>query len=238
MIEQKVPFQKSISEAANRQINDAIQLKGKSLPCSVVSVDGAIITVKFEVESEFTLPQVSVPLFGPEYIRYPIQPGDKGVVFAADARLGGMSGLGPGVASLTQPASLSALVFMPIGNINWESVDPQAVTVYGPNGVVLRDTGSGAVITLTPTGILAVVGATQFEITGTGITMTATNITLNGNIILDGPITQTNTGGGGTTATMIGPLHVTNDVTAGAISLDTHVHSGVQGGSGNTGGPV
>jgi len=47
--------------------------------------------------------------------------------------------------------NLANLVFFPIGNKNWSAVDTQAVTIYGPNGVVLRDTNSGSVITLTPT---------------------------------------------------------------------------------------
>lgn len=66
----------------------------------------------------------------------------------------------------------------------------------------------------------------------------ATNITLKGNIILDGSITQTNTAGGATSATIIGPVNVINDVIAGGKSLEHHTHSGVQTGTGNTGQPV
>jgi hypothetical protein len=75
-------------------------------------------------------------------------------------------------------------------------------------------------------------------LTSGDVEIQATNITLKGNIILDGPITQNNTAGGSTTATIIGPVTVTNDVTAGGKSLMTHRHSGVQPGSGNTGQPV
>lgn len=75
-------------------------------------------------------------------------------------------------------------------------------------------------------------------LTSGDVEIQATNITLKGNIILDGQITQQNTAGGSTTATMIGPVNVTNDVTAGGKSLKTHVHSGVQTGGGNTGQPV
>lgn len=150
---QRVPFGRSINQNAMQKANDALQALGRALPCSVVSVDGAIVTVQFEVSSVFTLPHVAVPLFGPEWIRYPIQPGEKGVVFAADARLGAMSGLGGGVADLTAPANLGALVFFPIGNKTWGSVDPESVTIYGPNGVVLKDSGNATVITLTPSGV-------------------------------------------------------------------------------------
>lgn len=151
---QKTPFALTMNRFASGKAQDAIQGLGKALPCSVVSVSGAIVTVKFEVQSEFTLPNVKMPLFGPEYIRYPIQAGCKGVAFPADASLAGMSGLGGGVADLTAPANLSALVFFPIGNANWSSVDPNAVTVYGPNGVVLKDTGGGTTVTLTGGGIV------------------------------------------------------------------------------------
>lgn len=44
-------------------------------------------------------------------------------------------------------------------------------------------------------------------------------------------------GGGGAAAKITGSLETTGDVTAAGISLDSHVHSGVQGGSSTTGGP-
>ncbi|MHC7025238.1 phage baseplate protein, partial [Klebsiella pneumoniae] len=44
-------------------------------------------------------------------------------------------------------------------------------------------------------------------------------------------------GENGGTATMHGPVTVTNDVTAGGKSLMTHTHGGVETGSGNTGEP-
>jgi hypothetical protein len=234
----KTPLSKSLPNAIQGKILDAMQLVGKNLPCHVVAVDGAIVTVSFDITSDYTLPNVTMPLFGPEYIRYPIQVGCKGFAIAADARLGGNSGLGSGVSDLSQPANLSALMFMPFGNTAWSSVDANAVVIYGPNGVVIRDSGSGAVITLTPSGINCEVGSSIFNITSSAIEATSATITLNGVIVLNGPITQTNTGGGSTTATIIGPLNVTNDVTANGTSVHTHVHSGVQTGSGDSGPPV
>lgn len=151
---QKTPLTKTLNEFAYKKVLDQIQILGKSLPCSVVSKQGSIITVKFEVQSGFTLPLVTIPMFGPEYVRYPIQPGDQGMVIAADARLGGVSGLGGGVADLSTPANLTALVFLPISNVAWSAVDEDSVTIYGPNGVVLRDTGSNSVVTLTPAGVI------------------------------------------------------------------------------------
>jgi len=233
---QKTPLALSLNNFAQKKIMDAVQLLGKGLPASVVSVSGSIVTVKFEIQSGFTLPQVTIPLFGPEYVRYPIQDGCKGVVVPMDARIGGVSGLGTGTADLSIPANLSALVFLPIANTAWTSVDPNAVTLYGPNGVVIRDTGSGAVITLTPSGINCVVGGNSLLINSSGTTVTGP-FTVNGATVLNGPLSQ-GVGAGGGTATMLGPITVTNDVVAGGKSLKTHVHSGVTSGGSNTGAPV
>jgi hypothetical protein len=221
----KTPLAKSLSSFAEKKINDAFQLTGKGLPCSVVSVAGAIVTVKFEVQNiPFTLPQVTIPLFGPEYVRYPIQKGDKGTVIPFDAYLGGMSGLGGGVADLTQRANLSSLVFLPIGNKLWTSVDPNAVTIYGPNGVVLRDTGSDSIITLTPGSITIVApnqiqlktGATTMTLTPTGWSITGTNGSLS-----DGSHTTS--------------VSLMNSVWSQLVTfLNGHIHSNGNGGA-NTG---
>ena len=79
-IDQKIPFSQSINLFADRKIADALQGYGQSFPCYVTSVDGSIVTVKFDVEvpDGITLPEVTCPVAGSEYIRYPIQPGCKG----------------------------------------------------------------------------------------------------------------------------------------------------------------
>lgn len=69
------------------------------------------------------------------------------------------------------------------------------------------------------------------------VVITAPNITLNGTVMINGPLTQ-GTGSAGGAATMQGPVTVTNDVTAGGISLQGHTHTGVQPGGGNTGTPT
>ena len=67
-------------------------------------------------------------------------------------------------------------------------------------------------------------------------TINAPEIILNGNVTINGNLSQ-GMGEGGGTATMKGPVTVTNDVTAGGKSLMTHTHGGVETGSGNTGEP-
>lgn len=66
-------------------------------------------------------------------------------------------------------------------------------------------------------------------------TISTPTFTVNGATVLNGTLSQ-GRGSAGGTATMLGPITVTNDVTAGGISLMGHKHSDPQGGT--TGGPV
>jgi len=152
---QKIPLARSLNLFAERKIADFIQLTGKALPCKVTAVSGSIVTVSFQVGGPWTLPTVTVPMFGPEYIRYPTQVGDTGVVFPADASLGGITGLGGAAPVLpTLAGNLSALVFFPVASKNWSaSEDPNSVVIYGPNGVILRTLNKSASLTLTATGV-------------------------------------------------------------------------------------
>lgn len=67
-------------------------------------------------------------------------------------------------------------------------------------------------------------------------TINASEIILNGNVTINGNLSQ-GMGDGGGTATMRGPVAVTNDVTAGGKSLMTHTHGGVEHGNDSTGEP-
>lgn len=219
---QKVPLTRAQASFVRRRVLDEIQRRGRAMPCTVLEVSGAIVTVNFDV-SGLTLPNVTMPLFGPEYVRYPIQPGCLGVVFPVDYYIGGISGLGSSVASdTTLRGNLSTLVFFPIGNKDWTAVDPDAVTIYGPNGVVFRDTDGNTVATLTPDG-LVIDAKTDFQVqVGTGgsapkISMTTSAITL-----------------------QVGSVNLVIDSSGVKIQNKlflSHTHSNVQPGSG-TSGPV
>lgn len=174
-IDNKLNFASSMNRFTERKIENALQKSGKVLPASVVKQTGNMITVSFELRDiPYVLPQVTIPLFGPQYIRYPMQPGDKGIVIPADTYIGGVSGQGGGIADMTPPANLSALVFLPISNTEWQDVDGQVVTVYGPDGVTLRDSGSNTTFLLkpdsiaisTPDSFTVTVGGTVFSLTG------------------------------------------------------------------------
>lgn len=176
-INQRLNFGKSMNNFSEEKIKQAMELAGKVLPATVVSRSGKMVTVSFSLTNiPFTLSQVTIPLFGPEYIRYPMQPGDKGIVIPADAYIGGMSGQGGGTADLTQPPNLSALTYLPISNTEWEEVDGEVLTMYGPEGVTIRDKASNSTFLLTPQSVAiatpdsftVTVGGTVFSLTDSG----------------------------------------------------------------------
>lgn len=139
---QKVPFTRSLNDFAEAKVAAAIFLTGKSLPAKVASVDGQIVTVSFEVNTAYTLPNdFQVPVATSFYRREPIQVGDLGVVRPSDVPLGGITGLGSGIPRFpSTTGSLEALVWEPVANSNWApSPDPDAYLIQGPNGFVCRD---------------------------------------------------------------------------------------------------
>ena len=112
---QKLPFAQQINRAAARTSDELTSQDGMQFPCTVTNVSGAIVEAESSVKTTLTIPKVNVPHFGGEWIRYPVQIGDKGYFMSADASLNETSGLGQGRANLVQPANLTPLVFMPIG---------------------------------------------------------------------------------------------------------------------------
>lgn len=140
----KKPLNRSLIETAENAAARALSQQGKALPCSVAKViSSGVVEVNFEVTSQWSLPRVIVPVAAPTYIRYPIQVGDLGMVFSADAALGGVTGLGGGLADLaSQPGNLSALVFVWLGNKNWPAaLDPNALELW--RNITLSPTALG-----------------------------------------------------------------------------------------------
>lgn len=230
---QKTPIARTLNQFVERKARGLIDLLGKALPATVVSRSGTIVTVKFEIVSPYTLPNVTLPMIGSEYIRLPIQPGCPGWVIPSDAYLGGMSGLGGGTADLSMPANLSSLVWSPIGNANLSSADDDdAVVIYGPDGVILRDMQSRAVATIGPTSITLQVGSISIVIDGT-------NITFNGPTVFNGVASgPTDTVDFGSSAVKTTGAITAGSVKAATIDLATHEHSAVTTGTGVSGPPV
>lgn len=217
----KTPLGQSLNRFGQKKAQDAIALLGRALPASVVHVTGSIVTVKFEVTATpFTIPNVTCPLFGPEYIRYPIQVGDKGVCFPSDVYLGGMSGLGGGVADLTQRAPLAALVFFPIGNKTWTAPDdPNKVVIYGPDGVIIRSLNGVHKI---------IVDQDQVRVVG--------DLHVQGNLLIDGFFLNIDGSVYPHTIATSGEVVALSGL-PGQVTLSGHEQTGVQPGSGDSGPP-
>ena len=120
-------------------------------------------------------------------------------------------------------------------------VGPQSqvkkISGISTSGAQLRTDDGKAYIEVTAGGnITAQTSGTLTAKADGGTTITSPNITLNGNVTINGDLTQ-GMGEGGGTATMLGPITVTNDVIAGGKSLTTHTHGGVQHGNDDTGAP-
>lgn len=208
---QKNFFMKSMAEHGQAAIDGNANLDGKGWPCHVTAVNGSIVTVMFDIlPGNYNLPEVTIPVFGPEYIRYPIQIGDKGVTIPLSVSIRNVTGLGVGLPDMSAPPSLTALFFMPVGNITWSSQDGKKVVVYGPEGVICKDEAGTATV---------IIEKDKVTINAKEIYLNGAMIHLNGQIVQDADQMPS-----GTTAKLIGPLHVENDTTAGGISLMGHKH--------------
>jgi hypothetical protein len=144
---QKNPLIKNLQLYVQAMMDHFIETLGKSLPCSVASIDpsGTIVTVNIEVQDPIQqFPQVTCPVAYPgKYVRYPLQVGDQGLLISSDVYLGGVSGLGGGIATLAQQGNLSTCAFLGLGNSGLPATDdPKAQVLTGPNGVIMRDSGT------------------------------------------------------------------------------------------------
>ena len=218
---QKTPLAISLQNLGQKKAQDAVALLGKSLPAQVISIDntGTIVTVKFLVQTRlFTLPNIQCPLATSEYARAPIQPGCKGEVFPSDVYTGGVSGLGGGNADLSLPGNLSALTFFPVGNTGFGPTDdPNAYVLYGPDGVILRDSQSLIKLRLQPAlAVLDLPAGVSFVING--------NVIINGGLALGGRITSAIGG------TYMQAIETAGGITAGfgtgdSVTLQGHTHN-------------
>ena len=71
------------------------------------------------------------------------------------------------------------------------------------------------------------------NVTTSNVSITSPETTISGHVTIKGGLNVS----GGSGAAVEGSLTTTGDVVANSISLDNHVHTGVQPGGGNTGGP-
>ncbi len=168
----KLPLQRSLNRVAIARAAQAIEDTGNALPCRVMKVSGAIVTVEFELQGTWTLPPVTIPKAESSWIRNPTQVGDKGITVPADAYLGGISGLGGGTADFRRRGNLSALVFLPVSNAGSGPDDPNAAQVCGPNGMIARTTqGTPSSCIVNQSGVTMEYGGASLSLTASGIVM-------------------------------------------------------------------
>lgn len=176
----KLPIFQSIQNAARGRADASSHAIGKSIPATVSAVDGAIVTVNFELDSGFVLPKINVPILGSEYIRIPVQVGCKGIVIACDYYIGAMSGLGTGRATALKRGNLSNLVFMPIGNSDWTDYDGDTLTLYGVSSVEIMDKpGGSSLVRVEENAITLENGDSSVEVSSSGVSIIGT-LTING----------------------------------------------------------
>lgn len=108
-------------------------------------------------------------------------------------------------------------------------ISTTAAQLRTDDGAAFIEVAAGHDVTVTTPGKLTASAQGGTEIN-------SPEIVLNGNVTINGNLSQ-GMGDSGGSATMLGPVNVTNDVKSGAISLQQHTHGGVQTGGGNTGGP-
>lgn len=217
---QKTPFAESLHRFGDIKVQDWQSRLPQSMPATVVSIMGALVKVSIDGNwTPFSIPQVLVPKFESAYGRAPTQIGDKGAIIGINYYIGGQSGQGGGTANLYPRANLTNAIWLPISQKSFGTVDPNAYTLQGSNGVVLRDTTNAASLTLTPTGIAMKIGGVTFTFNAAGITTSGlgTSMALSGaGLDIEGG-TLTN-----------------NSVNVGS----THVHNGVMSGGSDTGPPM
>lgn len=184
----KVWLQKTSNQLAINRAKQAIENTGRALPCRVVSVNGSIVTVAFEMDaSPLTLPNITIPKAESAWVRTPTQVGDMGMTMPADVYLGGVSGLGGGVATFAPQGALSTLVFVPVSNANSPPVDQNAAQIEGPNGAIVQTTtGTLSKIVTDTSGTTITYGSTTATVNSNGITLNGTNIDVTGTTSITG----------------------------------------------------
>jgi hypothetical protein len=193
----KTPFVNTLDLFDRRRLGDAFQKYGQMLPVKVTKIiSSGICEVAFQINDPVftTLPPATVPLLGPEYIRYPTQVGDVGYVTASNVDLAPTAGFSTGMANLNQPFNLESLVFVPIANTNWSPVggSGNATVLYGVSGggVILQDskTGSKTTLTLTASGVvIQVASGDSVKVTKGGTPSQVVTVGGNSSVLLADP---------------------------------------------------
>lgn len=168
----KAWVQSSLNEIARARVNERIDREGRALPCRVVSIEGAMVTVAFELDSNpYTLPNIELPKAESPWVRMATQPGDKGLTLPANVYLGHISGLGARIPNIEHSTDLADLVFVPVSNANSPPPNINASTIQGPDGAIIRTTqgSTQSNITVDQSGITLTYGGSTIKLDSSGV---------------------------------------------------------------------
>ncbi len=171
----KLWVQQNLNRLATNRALEVMQNTGLgALPVQVTAVDGSMVTVKFEVTGPWTLPPVTIPKAESQWVRAPTQVGDFGIAQPAGTFLGGISGLGTGVADLgVNYGNLTTLQFVPVAATSFGAApSPDQAWVNGPKGSVVSDTSQTATheISVPTHGTPGTIASTIHNAAGAGAT--------------------------------------------------------------------
>jgi hypothetical protein len=188
-------FQRDLFESAQARAEARISQSGKAWPCQVVSVEGALVTVSFEINTPFPLPTIQMPKAESPWIRMPTQKGDYGITLPADVYIGAITGMGDGVATLARPFNLSELIFVPVSNQSSPPPNQTQAIVQGPGGALLQTADGSASVNIGPNGIVLTFGDKVVELNSKGFTIDGILFDTHAHIYTPGSGTPTDTGG-------------------------------------------
>lgn len=196
--------------------------------CEIQPAIKALIRDPLGAESWVTLPvfpdvPVVFPRGGGFALTFPIQPGDECLVVFSSRCIDAWWQSGGTQQQIEQRLHDLSDGFC----IPGPTSQPRKLSGLSMDAVQLRSEDGTAFVEIQTAGAHDV----NVE-TGGNVEITATTITLNGNLQINGSITQIN----GPT-TLEGPLHVDGDITSGHVSLPNHIHVGVTGGPDRSGVP-
>jgi len=108
---QKRTFASNINRFADQKNAVAVEQLPMSLPCTVKSIAGALVTVSIDVDSGFDLPDITIGICGfTQILQIPISVGDTGLAVASGVNLVDSS------PTLQQEGNLCGRVFVPVSN--------------------------------------------------------------------------------------------------------------------------
>jgi hypothetical protein len=241
----------NLSELIKRTMIQTMRQLRVSMPCEVVRYNSKrqMVDVRI-VQPEIDLAGNNIPMpvitnipvsfvrCGNSHITHPINKGDTGFIVFADRDISSwVETNNTSVVDSARTHSMQDSYFVPgiVGGGN--NANPNDVEIkYNNTTIHLRKNGDVDINTPSKVNVNASNVIINSETTNNG------NVQINGNLTVSqmlttGGFTSLGTSGGGT-AQFTGSINVTDDVIASNVSLNSHLHSGVQSGTSNTGQPI